>query len=354
MCQDSIFRLPAEWEPHQSTYIAWPNLSEEVTARHILISWIFAEVIRVVSKFEPVRVICHQQSLTEILPELFQSLGFSLDNIELMVAHHTYCWLRDGGPSAVLDGEGKIKWMLWAREDLSPEETGHTANLPRKVADSSAHDLLSAHGLDDTLPFYLEGGAFDTDGQGTLIVTEQCLFAPRGLGRNGLSKQEYEKIFLRYLGIRKVIWLSGGLAHDATNGHVDNVARFVAPGVIAAAIEPDKSDDNYSILKENLERIKTETDAQGRKLEAVEIPMPAPVYTMDSRLPASYLNFYLANGLAAVPTYDDAYDGKVLNLFGRLFPNREVIGVYSRQLILAGGSLHCLTQQEPRPTKTPL
>jgi len=191
----------------------------------------------------------------------------------------------------------------------------------------------------------LEGGAVEGDGQGTVLTTEECLF---NQNRNpGMSRGDVENYLRDYLVAKKVIWLGSGIAGDDTDGHIDELARFVAPGVVVAAVEDNVNDDNFAPLKDNYHRLSRAIDAAGRRLEIVRIPMPSPIFYDDQRLPASYMNFYIANGLVVVPTFDDPADQFALDTLGKLFPGREVRGLNAIDMAWGLGAFHCITQQQP-------
>jgi agmatine deiminase len=193
----------------------------------------------------------------------------------------------------------------------------------------------------------LEGGAIDVNGHGTLLATEECLLGDVQQRNPGMSREDYERVFERYLGARKVIWLGSGILGDDTHGHVDDIARFVASDTVVATVEPDRSNPNHQPLSENLRRLRSATDQDGRTLRVVELPMPRPISFQGRRLPASYANFYIANGLVLVPTFNDANDRVALNILAELFPDREVAGIYCGDLIWGFGAIHCMTQQQP-------
>ncbi len=195
----------------------------------------------------------------------------------------------------------------------------------------------------------LEGGAIDVDGEGTLLATEQCLLTGRFARNRALGRDGTERVVADYLGAKKVIWLPEGIAGDDTCGHIDDFARFVAPGRVIVCDDPNRRDPNHGPLRRARERLESARDARGRKLEVLTLPMPEPVIFAGQRLPASYANFYLANELVLVPTFNDAKDRQALGLFAELFPKRRVVGIYCRDLVLGLGTLHCSTQQEPSP-----
>jgi agmatine deiminase len=194
----------------------------------------------------------------------------------------------------------------------------------------------------------LEGGSIDVNGQGTLLTTEECLLSKTQQRNPAMSRKDYEKLFANYLGIRKVIWLSSGVAGDDTHGHVDDITRFVSPDTVVTAVESDPNDANYEPLRENIRRLRAASDQDGKPLAIVELPMPAPVVFEGRRLPASYANFYIANGVVMVPVFNDPNDRVALDILADLFPDREIVGIYSGDLIWGYGALHCMTQQQPK------
>jgi agmatine deiminase len=193
----------------------------------------------------------------------------------------------------------------------------------------------------------LEGGSIEVNGQGLLLTTEECLLSDIQCRNPGMQRGDYERMFADYLGVKKVLWLNRGIAGDDTHGHIDDLARFVGPRRIVTVVESNPSEENYRPLQENLERLRGLTDIDGSKLEIIPLPMPAPVVFNGQRLPASYANFYIANGLVLVPTFNDVNDRKALGILADLFPDREVVGIHSVDLVYGLGTLHCMTQQEP-------
>jgi agmatine deiminase len=194
----------------------------------------------------------------------------------------------------------------------------------------------------------MEGGAIDVNGRGAMLATEECLLSPKAQARNpGMTREQLEQAFHRFLGVRKVIWLEGGIKGDDTHGHIDDIARFVAPDIVVAAAESNPQDANYLPLARNLERLRAATDQDGNPLRLVKLPMPAPVMFRDRRLPASYANFYIANAAVLVPTFNDPQDRTALEILSELFHGREVVGIHSRDLVWGLGTIHCMTQQQP-------
>ena len=209
------------------------------------------------------------------------------------------------------------------------------------------------HALHKKSRVVLEGGSIDVNGQGTLITTEECLLSKTQQRNPSMSRKDYEKLFSDYLGIRNVIWLSSGIAGDDTHGHVDDITRFVAPDTVVTAIESDPDDANYEPLRENIRRLRAATDQSAKPLAIVELPMPGPVIFEGRRLPASYANFYIANGIVLVPVFNDPNDRVALDILADLFPDREIVGIYSGDLIWGFGAMHCMTQQQPETVVSP-
>ncbi len=206
------------------------------------------------------------------------------------------------------------------------------------------HEIRPVHGKSRVV---LEGGSIDVNGQGTLLTTEECLLSKTQQRNPSMSRKDYEKLFSDYLGIKNVIWLNSGIAGDDTHGHVDDITRFVAPDTVVTAIESDPNDPNYEPLRENIRRLRAATDQDGKPLAIVELPMPGPVVFEGRRLPASYANFYIANGIVLVPVFNDPNDRFALDILADLFPDREIVGIYSGDLIWGFGAMHCMTQQQP-------
>jgi agmatine deiminase len=228
------------------------------------------------------------------------------------------------------------KYPDWKFDDRVPEFVADLHGLPRVQPYFNGHRIV------------LEGGSIDVSGDGLLLTTEECLLSKTQERNPPFDRADYERIFADYLGVKKVLWLDRGIVGDDTHGHVDDLARFVGPRTVVAVVERNAADENYSTLQENLERLRGMTDVEGRKLEVVPLPMPCPLVFDGVRLPASYANFYIANGVVIVPTFNDPADRDALGILAELFPDREVIGIHCVDLVWGFGTLHCMTQQEPR------
>jgi agmatine deiminase len=327
--------MPAEWEPHDATWIAWPHNREDWPGRFSPIPWVYTEVVRKLAAVEQVRVLVDDRALQEQARRLLRRAGARLDAVEFYPCPTNRVWTRDYGPIFVSSVQGELaitQWRFngWAKYD--------NYKFDARVPDFLARRLKLAS---FTPGIVLEGGSIDVNGEGSLLTTEECLLSPVQARNPGLSADDIERVLRDYLGADRVIWLKRGIVGDDTHGHVDDVARFVGPETVVAASESNRSDPNYEILAENLAILK---DAG---LTVVKLPMPRPVVFAGQRLPASYANFYIANGLVLVPTYNDPNDRVALNTLAKVFPDREVCGINCTELILGLGALHCMTQQQP-------
>lgn len=329
------FRMPAEWEPHAATWIAWPHNRADWPGRFAPIPWVYSEIVRKLTRVERVSILVDDQAICESARRQLRKVGANIDNIDWVLCPTNRVWTRDYGPIFVKNKRGELaltKWQFnaWAKYDDFRHDTAVPAVVSRKLR----------------LPMFtpgmvLEGGSIDVNGEGLLLTTEECLLSPVQARNPELSRRDIEVQLRAFLGVRKIIWLRNGIAGDDTHGHVDDIARFVAPDIVVAAAESDRTDANYAPLKENLEILSTEG------LKVIKLPMPRPLIFNEQRLPASYANFYIANGLVLVPTFNDPADRVALNTLAKLFPDREVTGINCTELIWGLGALHCMTQQQP-------
>jgi agmatine deiminase len=327
--------MPAEWEAHEATWLAWPHERSDWPGKFAPIPWVYGEIARHLTQVERVRLLVPSRNAEQAARRVFGKSGVNLDAVDFYVCPTNRSWTRDFGPIFVHDAAGNTvitnwKFNGWAKYD----------NWRR---DNAVPDFIARRlGIPQVKPgIVLEGGSIDVNGHGALMTTEECLLSPVQARNPGLSREQLEATFARYLGIQRTLWLNRGIAGDDTHGHIDDVARFVSPETVVAVIERDRSDANYEPLRENLALLRR------TRLRIVTLPMPAPAYFNGQRLPASYANFYLANRTVLVPTFNDPLDRVVLNTFARLFPMRRVIGIHSVDLVLGLGTLHCATQQQP-------
>jgi agmatine deiminase len=338
------FRMPAEWEPHAATWLAWPHNANDWPGKFEPIPWVYAEIIRHLARHERVELVVNDAAAEKMARKVLKRANALGGNVKFHHWRTDRIWLRDSGCTFV-KGESLagIKWQFnaWAKY----------SNWKR---DEKIGGLMSEAGgaLEQPATFgknrvVLEGGSIDGNGQGTLLTTEECLLSKVQQRNPGMKRKDYEKVFAEYLGIRNVVWLGNGIAGDDTHGHVDDLTRFVSQDTVVTVVEADPKDPNYEPLRDNVKRLRSATDQDGNPLAIVELPMPSPVYFEGRRLPASYANFYIANGLVLVPVFNDANDRVALDILADLFPGREVIGIYSGDLVWGFGTLHCMTQQQP-------
>ncbi|GIX47681.1 MAG: agmatine deiminase [Candidatus Tectimicrobiota bacterium] len=333
------YRMPAEWEPHSATWLAWPHNRDNWEAQLEPVQALFLRLIAVLQAHETVHLLVNDAATEAHVRQRLAALGCQPRRLVCHRLPTVDVWLRDSGPTFVTAPHGlaAVAWRFnaWG---------GKYADM---MADAALAPQIAARlGVPCFTPeVVLEGGAIDVDGCGSALATEQCLLHPN---RNPhLARRELEGLLHAYLGVRRLIWLGQGLAGDDTDGHVDNIARFVAPATVVCALATDPRDENFAALQDNYRRLQAATDAAGRPLRVVPLPLPAPRYAEDLRLPASYLNFYLANRLVLVPTYDDPQDAVALATLQRLFPERRVLGLPCLPLVWGQGALHCVTQQQP-------
>jgi len=329
------FRMPAEWEPHEATWIAWPHNRDDWPGRFAPIPWVYGEIVRKVARVERVRILAEDADHERRARRVLRKVGADLEAVEFFRVATDRVWTRDYGPIFVRNATDEVaitNWRFngWAKYDNWKKDDAVTAQLARRLKMRQWQPGL-----------VLEGGSIDVNGRGLLLTTEECLLSPVQARNPGLSKADIERALLDYLGARKVIWLRNGIAGDDTHGHIDDLARFVAHDTVVIVSEEDRSDANYEPLRENLRLLR------GQPLRVVKLPMPRPVIFAGQRLPASYANFYIANKLVLVPTFNDPADRTALATLARLFPDREVAGIHATELVWGLGTLHCLTQQQP-------
>ena len=345
----ACYRLPAEWEPHEATWIGWPHNLTDWPGKFAPIPWVYGEIVRQLVPGEIVRILVNSKAHEEKTRRVLRRTGVDLARVEFFRFPTDRGWTRDFGPMFVkrdtpcpdvaiarFGFSGWAKYPNWRRDCQAPERAAR--KLPCRMFDA----LLNGR------RFVLEGGSIDVNGRGTLVTTEECLLDQVTQVRNpGLSRQDIAAFFRQYLGVTHVLWLGRGIAGDDTHGHVDDLCRFVGPRTVVLCQEKNPKDANYLPLQENWERLKDMRLEDGSKLQAVALPMPAPVYLDGQRLPASYANFYIANAAVLVPTFNDPQDRIALGTIADLFRDRPVVGIHAVDLVWGLGTLHCLTQQQP-------
>ena len=345
------YRMPAEWEPHQATWLAWPHNPEDWPGKFQTIPWVYAEIVRLLSAREHVHILVNDLRAEHRAQNVLERAGATLDQVSFHRWPTNRVWTRDSGPIFLRNAAGSValtnwhfnawaKYPDWQLDDQLPERVAELLGVPQWQPTIELEDSIKRR-------LVLEGGSIDTNGVGTLLATEECLLSEVQQRNPGVSRKQLEQAFSEYLGIDQVIWLNRGIAGDDTHGHVDDISRFVAPETIVTAVEPDIRDANHEPLAENLQRLKIARTLSGKPFTLVELPLPHAVLFRGQRLPASYANFYIANGLVLVPTFNDPHDRVALNILAEVFPGREVVGIHAVDLVWGLGTLHCMTQQQP-------
>jgi agmatine deiminase len=331
-----INRMPAEWETHSAVWLAWPY--DQIT---------FGSLNQKDEKLNVERLGKVEQTFTKIIEALegseqvkiiYRDKSFSKDNTQIFQADYADVWTRDYMPSFVKDADDKLKAVKWIYNAYGEK---FSDLLKDNDVWTEINKDLNVETINTSL--IMESGAIDVNGTGVLLTTEQCL-----LKRNpNLSKAEIEKVFAENLGINKVIWLKAGLVNDHTDGHIDEIARFVAPSKIVCAYEENVNEENFKILDDNYQLLKNFTDVNGKNFEVIKLPMPHMVYDNGVKAPASYANFYIGNKIILASIFNDPNDDKALEIIQSCFPERKVVGIDCSEIIYGGGAIHCITQQEP-------
>ncbi len=335
--------MPAEWEPHAATWLSWPHKEASWPGLFERIPPIWVAMTRALSAAEAVHILVNSAAAGSAVGRLLGEAGVSMSRVRLYEVPTDDAWMRDHGPTFITRGEefALVDWMYNAWGGKYPPWANDDA-VPAALA-----DILAAARF--TPGIVLEGGSIDVDGEGTLLTTEQCLLNPNRNPR--CARRDLEQYLCDYLGVRRVLWLGEGIAGDDTDGHVDDLARFVAPATIVTVVEKDPTDPNYAPLQDNLRRLQAMRDARERPLRVVTLPMPSPVEYDGQRLPASYANFYIGNAVVLLPTFDCAGDDEACATLSALFPGRRIVPVPARDLVWGLGACHCVTQQQPQASR---
>jgi len=355
--------MPAEWEPHEATWIAWPHNRDDWPGKFAPVPWVYTEIIRQLSRVETVYIVVTGRTMKHRVADLLDRVGVELARVQFFRAATDRVWLRDSGPTFVIKKQcagivsaeespaepiGLIDWKFnaWAKYDDHLRDK----HIPRRIARRlGMHRWIPRVELGGKpVRVVLEGGAIEVNGRGSLLTTEECLLSEVQCRNPGLDRAGLERVLAEYLGVSHVIWLGRGIAGDDTHGHVDDLARFVDPRTVVTVVEPRDDDPNHEPLADNLQRLRSARDQDGQSLRVVTLPMPVPVVFDGQRLPASYANFYIANDRVLVPTFNDPHDRQALGILAELFPDKKVIGIHAVDLVWGLGTLHCLTQQQPK------
>lgn len=341
-------RMPAEWERHDATWIAWPHHEPDWPGKLAPIPWVYAEIVRALSEFERVEILCHSQAVADNARLLISAHGVPdrPEKYRLHIAPNDRVWLRDSAPTFVYRADGVLEMINWGFNAWAKYDNyAKDADIGKVIERITGLPRTEAKREDNGQRLVLEGGGIEVNGSGMMLVTEEWLLSDVQVRNPGLTAQDYEESFAKYLGVTDTIWLGEGAVGDDTHGHVDDIARFAARDTIILAYEHDPSDENHLRSVDNLERLKAAT--KDRDLKIVTIPFPRPVIMNGERLPASYANFYIANGVVLVPTYDPPRDEAALATLAGVFPGREIVGIDCTDLVWGLGAFHCVTQQWP-------
>jgi agmatine deiminase len=328
------WRMPAEWEPHEGTWLGWPHEKSDWPGKFAPIPFVYGKIIARLSRFERVHILVASASEARLAERVGRREGAVMANVDCHICPTDRSWVRDTAPIFTVDGAGGLcatdwhfngwaKYPNWAQDDAVPEFVAGVLGCKRVVPKARGKRVV------------LEGGSIDVNGVGALLTTEECLLSPIQARNPHLTREEIEAVLCEQFGLERVIWLLNGIEGDDTHGHVDDLARFVSANTVVVATHNARKDPNIAILK----------GIPG--LEVVPLPMPDPVYYDGQLLPASYANFYIGNGQVLVPTFNDRHDRVALTLLSKLFPDREVVGIDCTDLVLGLGTLHCMTQQQP-------
>lgn len=339
------FYMPAEWEKHSAVWLAWPY--DKTTFPNIVedIEKIYCQIIRALEGSEKVNLIVLNNETQKKVEGLFKDYGVNLENVNFFIQDYADVWVRDYAPITLLNkNNNKSAFVKWNYNAYGKGEDAFFADLLKddktflNIIKNSEHEIF-------TPEIVLEGGAIESNGKGTLMTTEQCLLNPN---RNSELDKGRTEIYLKaYLGVESVIWLKEGLINDHTDGHIDEIARFVSGDTIVCAYEKDRKDPNYPILKNNFKILKNSRDQNNNKFKIVKLPMPHMDYSGGEKAPVSYTNFYIGNSIILMPVFNDPNDKKAMKIISKLFKKHKIVGIDCSKIIYGGGALHCITMQQP-------
>jgi len=339
--------MPAEWEPHRATWISWPHHEPDWPGKLGAISWVYVEIARAIAPHEPLEILCHNDAVLESARLALDAHHVRSDRIRLHVVPTDRVWLRDSAPTGTIDERGRVVLVNWAFNGW--------AKYPNWTQDAEVGVAIAGiTGLPRVEPRrpdgqrrVLEGGGIEVNGNGLMLVTEEWLLSDVQVRNPGMTRDDYERAFAQWLGVTRTIWLGEGCVGDDTHGHIDDVARFVSADTLVIAVEDDPADENHARSVDNLRRLELASRTASLPLRIAKLPFPRPVIMNSERLPASYANFYIANGVVLVPTFNVPNDRAALNVLADLLPSHRVVGIHAVDLVWGLGTLHCLTQQEP-------
>jgi agmatine deiminase len=343
--------MPAEWERHDATWIAWPHHEPDWPGKMGAIPWVYAEIVRALQPQERVEILCNDDVVREAAAAMLTAHDVAPRGYRLHIVPTDRVWLRDSAPTFVYQDDGSVSLMTWRFNAWAKYENYHRdETISEPIATITGLDRTFPLRPDNGGPLVLEGGGIEVNGAGRLLVTEEWLLSDIQVRNPGMTRKAYETAFATWLGVTDTIWLGRGSAGDDTHGHIDDVARFTGQDTILLAFEEDPEDANFQQSSDNLARL--EAAARNNPLRIVKLPYPRPVMMSGQRLPASYANFYVANGVVLVPTFNDPMDRIALDIIAGEFPDRDVVGIHSVDLVWGLGTIHCLTQQQPAARRT--
>jgi len=341
--------MPAEWEPHEATWIGWPHNETDWPGKIAPIHWVYGEIVRKIAVGEFVRILVNSAAHEAQARKVLKNVGANLARVRFLRFPTNRGWTRDFGPIFIKRTKprselaiARFRFNAWARypdwqkDNAIPDQAARWLKMKMFRAHSGGREVV------------LEGGSIDVNGSGTVLTTEECLLDQKQQVRNpGLGRSQTENALRKYLGVKNVIWLGKGITGDDTHGHVDDLCRFVNRRTAVLCREKNPREKNYPPLEENWERLSTARLEDGSKIDVIALPMPSPLSFNGLRLPASYANFYISNSAVIVPTFNDPNDRVALRILSDLFPKRAVVGIHSVDLVWGFGTIHCLTQQQP-------
>jgi agmatine deiminase len=354
--------MPPEWAPHAATWLAWPHYRGDWPDKFEPIPWVYTEIIRNLARHERVELLVNDAPAEKQARKLLQRANADLNNVRFHHQPTNRAWLRDSGcifctcridscgaGTLALESQGHNSTLLalnfrfnaWAKYSNYAHDQKIASLMSTATA---AQEIRPTH---NNTRVVLEGGSIDVNGEGTILTTEECLLSKIQQRNPKMKRKDYEKLFANYLGAPHTIWLNQGIVGDDTHGHVDDLTRFVSANTIITMVEPDRRDANHKPLAENLRRLQAARDQDGKPLTIIELPTPRPIIFEQRRLPASYANFYIANGIVLVPVFNDPNDRVALTILADFFPTREIVPIYSGDLVWGLGTMHCMTQQQP-------
>jgi agmatine deiminase len=344
------FSMPAEFEKHDATWISWPHHEPDWPGKLGAIPWVYAEIVRALHTHERVEILCNDDIVRDAAHAMLTAHDVAPNGYDLHVVPTDRVWLRDSAPTFVWKGDGSVELMSWRFNAWAKYDNYHLdEKIGSRIAEIAGLDQTMPVRPDNGEPVVLEGGGIEVNGAGRLLVTEEWLLSDIQVRNPGMTREAYETAFATYLGVTDTIWLGKGAAGDDTHGHIDDVARFASSDSVLLAFEDNPEDANFKQSLDNLARL--EAAARDNPLRIVKLPYPRPVMMSGQRLPASYANFYVANGVVLVPTFNDPMDRIALDIIAGEFPGRDIVGIHSVDLVWGLGTLHCLTQQQPAPRR---